>query len=124
MTLTITALVVALVFGVSVGLAGLGIALALSFHQLREDARVIQGEVSAQLYRDVHTAWGRQDLAEKKAAFLEAKMASVKDSIEHNALPWVAKNDNLEARFEADAIDKLDNPVISWDSIPGLGRTD
>lgn len=61
--------------------------------------------------------------AERRVAELEAQQLAATKAIEAGSLPWFPKNDKLEARFEADAIDRLDNPVVSWDTVPGLGGT-
>lgn len=60
-------------------------------------------------------------LAEKRAVEAESRLKANVSAIEESALPWVAKNDRLEARFEADAIDEMENPHMSWDHVPGLG---
>lgn len=105
-----------------VGLSGLSVAIAIMFHQMLYEARIIQGEHFANLYQSVHTAWGKQDLAEKKAAALEAQIKATRDAIESNALPWVPKSELLEHRYENEALDKLENPSISWDTVPDIGR--
>lgn len=76
------------------------------------------------LYRcEVAEAERAQRAAEEKANGLEKQIDAQRSAIETSSLPWFPKNDRLEARFEADAMDKMENPVVSWDSIPGLGGT-
>lgn len=60
-------------------------------------------------------------ISERKAAELEAKALASTKAIEASSLPWYPKNDQMEARFEADEMDKMNNPQVSWDTIPGLG---
>lgn len=61
---------------------------------------------------------------QRKVNELEAIRKAEKLAIESNSLPWYAKNDKLEARFEADALDKLDNPQVDYqDVVAGLGGT-
>lgn len=62
--------------------------------------------------------------AEERVADLEAQKDAAAKAIEASSLPWFPKNDRLEARFEADAIDQLDNPQVDWnDHVQGLGVT-
>lgn len=56
----------------------------------------------------------RADVAEKK---LEANVKA----IEASSLPWFPKTDKLEARYENEAIDKLENPSFYAEDVPGLG---
>lgn len=59
--------------------------------------------------------------AEEELARLHSEGAAQVRAIEQGALPWVAKDEKLEARFESEALDNLDRP---WaDNVSGLGGT-
>jgi len=59
--------------------------------------------------------------AEQAAADLRKEGARVNAAIEANSLPWIPKTDKLEARYENEAIDKMENPSFYQDVVEGLG---
>jgi hypothetical protein len=61
-------------------------------------------------------------LAQNKLKQLEDLRRVERAAIEANALPWVPKSELLEHRYENEALDKLENPSISWDTVPDIGR--
>ena len=89
------------------------------FHDMRgmAEERLFLSDKANEIERE------RRVSAERKVAELEAKAYAASKAIESSSLPWYPKSEQMEARFEADAMDKLNNPEISWDSIPGLGAT-
>jgi len=60
--------------------------------------------------------------AEIDAAELKAAQAAAVRAIEANSLPWIPKTDQMQAQYEAEAIDKMQNPNFYADVVDGLGR--
>ncbi len=114
-----TETVLALVVGAAVSLGW----VCWMYTRLLEDHKDISASKLDLALDQAMVEGERREWAETKARDLQSRLDAQKDAIEANALPWVARNDTMEARFEAEAMDKLNNPQVSWDSIPGLGGT-
>ena len=60
-------------------------------------------------------------MAETELHGLKTAVSMQAKAIEANALPWSAKNDKLESRYEQEALDATDRG--QWqDVVDGLGR--
>lgn len=60
--------------------------------------------------------------AEKEAVAAKEERVALARAIESNSLPWFPKNEKLEARYENEALDRLENPSFYSDVVDGLGR--
>ena len=60
-------------------------------------------------------------MAETEASGLKKSIEMQSKAIEANSLPWFPKTDKLEARYENEAVDKMENPSYYSDMVDGLG---
>ena len=67
------------------------------------------------------TAVEQRVKAEKDAVAAVSASKAVTAAIEANSLPWFPKTDKLEARYENEAVDKMENPSYYSDMVDGLG---
>ena len=110
-------------------ISGLAVLLALSsalalfsllafvmMQELRKDSlELVKSELRAE--RSLRT------MAEAETAGLKKSFEMQSQAIEQGALPWIAKNDKIEARYETEAIDRMENPSFYTDIVDGLGGT-
>jgi hypothetical protein len=111
-------------FGVFAFLAGASVALAWLALETRDQCKRTCFDMVHVAHKEASLNYREMKLAQEEASKIRDQMAAQNKAIEASALPWFAKNDKLEARFEADALDKLDNPEVSYqDVVSGLGGT-
>lgn len=106
----------ALIAGVSVGLTAFAVAVALLTKDISEKSeRVVRHELAAERSLRILAETERDGL--KKAVDMQA------EAIEKGALPWFPKSERLEARYENEALDRMENPSFYADVVEGLGGT-
>ena len=108
--------ILALLVGAFAAFAALGLGLAIVYQDLARRQEVI-------LKTELRAEKGLRTLAEAETAGLRKAMDMQAEAIEKGALPWFAKSDKLEARYESEAIDRLENPSYYADVVDGLGGT-
>lgn len=114
--IALVVIVLAMVVGVSFGLAAFGLAFAMLFQEiLKRQESILKSELSSE--RSLRL------MAQTEAEGIKKTWEAQSNAIEANALPWVAKNDRIEARYENEAIDRLENPSFYNDVVEGLGGT-
>lgn len=105
--------VLALIAGLSFGISVLGGALLVIAMSLLSTAK-------EQMLRQVE----ERIRAERQLAAVKEEQAEVARAIERNSLPWIAKSDKMEARYETEAMERLERPEFSYaDVVEGLGGT-
>lgn len=107
----------ALLVGVSFGLTVFGLSFALMIQeQSKRSGETLKSELQAER--------GLRLMAETERDGLKRSFEMQSKAIEANALPWIAKNDRLEARFETEALDEMARPGYDYqDMVEGLGGT-
>lgn len=104
----------ALLVGLSIGIAVFGLVLVAITVELKNSA-----------VRTLNDKWTVEAelrlLSDRRAELAESKLSANVRAIETNSLPWFPKNDKLEARYENEAVDKMENPSFYSDIVDGLG---
>ena len=104
----------ALVAGASVAAAVLGVAIAVTVSECSKKAL-------EHVKRELRIEGSRRVLAEMERDGLKKQLEMQSKAIESNALPWYPKTEKLEARYEIEAIDRMENPGFYNDVVEGLG---
>lgn len=111
--MTILAITIAaLIAGGAIGVGVLGGVLAILALELLKTAK-----------EQMLTAVSHRVISEERARQAELASSAVAKAIETSALPWFPKTEKLEARYENEAIDRLENPSFYADVVDGLGGT-
>lgn len=102
-------------------IAGFFVLSALATVLLVMSQSTFESRFDSMSYR-LNAETSRRKLAEEdaKAARLEVKAAAT--AIETGSLPWFPKTEKLEARYENEALDRLENPSFYSDAVDGLGQ--
>jgi len=115
LTLTIVLAVLALIVGLSFGVAAFTLALAVMVNEVsKRQLETVKSELRAEN--------GLRKLAETERDGLKAAIETQARAIESSALPWFPKTEKMEQRYENEAIDRMENPSF-YDSVDGLGST-
>ena len=97
----------ALISGLLVGLSAFAVTLAVMLNELaKRQESLLREEIAISIAR---------------AVTAEAKASAVTSAIEGNALPWFPKSDKMDARYEREALDRMENPSFYADAVEGLG---
>ena len=106
----------ALISGLFIGLTAFATALAIIVAETSK--RIVSHHQSAAYFEMC-----RRLESERVEQELRAQMEKQAHAIEANALPWVAKNDKLEARYETEALERLERPEWNYsEMLDGLGK--
>lgn len=108
----VTIAIIALIAGFALALAAFGTCLLMGALELLRVSK-----------EQMLTAVSERVRAERETASAKAEQAVIARAIESNSLPWFPKTDKLEARYENEAIDKMENPSFYADVVEGLGGT-